>query len=500
MEHIVFLTGRLAQPSLERVLRSIEPPAFTWEVREIGLQVAGLMTAEMVRRRVPAPVAADRIVLPGRCRGDVDALAAYYGIPVLRGPEELKDLPRFFDREAKAIDLNDYEVAIFAEIVDAPRLAVDAIVARAQALRADGADVIDLGSLPDTPFPQLADAVQALKAEGFQVSVDALDPAALLTGAKAGADYLLSLTPDTLWVADEVAATPVLIGRTPADEASLHAAIERLQRSGRAFLADAILDPIPFGFTASIVRYHRLRERFPEVPIMVGVGNVTELTEADTSGINAVLFGLCAELDAAAVLTTQVSAHARRAVREADWARRIMHAARSRQMLPKGLSGALMQVHDKHPFPDTPAEIAATAAGVRDPNFRVQVSAEGLHVYNRDGLRSGHGAFELWPQLKLEHDAAHAFYMGVELAHAEIAWRLGKRYVQDQPLDWGAAVPAAPADLAGWCAPGTTLQARPAAATERDERSTPAATGRERGDVRAAAAAPDTEPLKAAER
>ena len=39
---------------------------------------------------------------------------------------------------------------------------------------------------------------------------------------------------------------------------------------------------------------HALRQRFPTVDIMLGVGNLTELTEADTSGINALLFGLCA--------------------------------------------------------------------------------------------------------------------------------------------------------------------------------------------------------------
>ena len=87
---------------------------------------------------------------------------------------------------------------------------------------------------------------------------------------------------------------PVLIPRTPADEASLFEAVEQMQRRGRPFLADAILDPIPFGLTASIVRYHRLRERFPDAPIMMGVGNLTELTEADTSGINALLFGIAA--------------------------------------------------------------------------------------------------------------------------------------------------------------------------------------------------------------
>ena len=474
MEHIVFLSGRLALPQLTRVLETIDAAPFTWEVRDIGLQVAALMTADMIRRRVAAPVLtvpvltardgaaarkADRMIVPGRCRGDCDALSAHYGIPVQRGPEELKDLPRFFDRAAKPVDLSEYEVAIFAEIVDAPRLGVAQIVERAHALRRDGADVIDLGCLPETAFDHLEDSVQELKREGFAVSVDSVDPQELLRGGRAGADYLLSLTLDTLWLADEVAATPVLIPRTPTDEASLHAAVDILLGRGRAFLADPILDPIPFGLGAAIVRYHALRQRYPTAPIMMGVGNLTELTEADTSGVNALLFGIAAELNVAAVLTTQVSPHARRAVREADWARRIMHAAASQRALPKGFNDALMTVHAKRPFPDTPDEIAATAALVRDPNFRVQVSAAGLHVYNRDGLRLGQGAFELWPQLGLEADAAHAFYMGVELAHAEIAWRLGKRYVQDQPLDWGCAVERTADDLNQWCAPGTTMAA-----------------------------------------
>jgi dihydropteroate synthase-like protein len=461
MEHIVFLTGRLAEPALRRVLAEIAPDGgdapFSWEVREIGLQVAALMTADMIGRRVPAPVAADRILVPGRCRGDVDALAARYGVPVQRGPEELKDLPHFFSRQAKPVALDRYETAIFAEIVDAPRLDVQATVARAALLAADGADVIDIGCLPGTPFPHLEDTVRALKAGGYSVSIDSLDTDELLRGGRAGADWLLSLTPDTLWIADEVPATPVLIGRTPQDEASLWAAVDRFSSRGRDFLADAILDPIPYGLLASLTRYQRLRERFPHAGILLGVGNLTELVEADTSGINAVMLGIAAELHARAILTTQVSPHARCAVREADWARRIMHAAVSQQVLPKGMSDALMTVHAKRPFPDAPQEIAALAREVRDPNFRVQVSHEGLHVYNRDGLRLAQDPFTLWPRLGLEDDAAHAFYMGVELARAEIAWQLGKRYVQDEPLEWGCATERATKDLQRWCAPGTTL-------------------------------------------
>jgi len=464
MEHIVFLTGRLAEPSLRRVLAQIAPAdgdaPFTWEVREIGLQVAALMTADMVQRRMAPPVAADRILLPGRCRGDVDALAAHFGVTVQRGPEELKDLPQFFRRQARPVDLDAYAIAIFAEIVDAPRLSVEAIVERALAYAADGANVIDLGGLPDTPFPQLEEAVRALKERGLRVSVDSQDTEELLRGGRAGADYLLSLTLETLWVADEVAATPVLIARQPQDEASLFAAVERMQASGRPFLADAILDPIPYGLLASLVRYQRLRERFPQVQIMMGVGNLTELVEADTSGINAVMMGIAAELGASAVLTTQVSPHARRAVREVDWARRIMHAAVSQQVLPKGLSDQLMTVHARSPFPDAPDEIAAIAREVRDPNFRVQVSQQGVHVYNREGLRVAQDPFALWPQLQLEHDASHAFYLGVEVARAQIAWQLGKRYVQDQPLDWGCAVDREAQDLQRRQAPGTTLTHR----------------------------------------
>ena len=458
MEHIVFLTGRLAQPSLEKVLAGIDPPLFSWEVREIGLQVAGLMTVDLIRRRVPAPIAADRVMVPGRCRGDLNALSAHYGLPVVRGPDELKDIPRHFDRAARGVDLSRFDIRIFAEIVDAPTLPVAAIVARARRLASDGADVIDLGCLPATPFAHLEDSIAAVKGEGLRVSVDSLDADELLRGGRAGADYLLSLTPETAWIADEVASTPVLIAREPADEDSLYRLVDAFLARGRPFLADSILDPIPFGLLASLGRYQRLRSRYPGVDIMMGIGNLTELTEADTSGINALLFGIAAELRAAAVLTTEVSPHTRRAVREADVARRVMFAARENQSLPKGLSDALMTVHERRPFPDTADEIARNAAAVKDPNFRVQVSHEGIHVYNRDGLSSHTDPFELYPRLGLDDDGGHAFYMGVELARAEIAWQLGKRYVQDRPLDWGCAFEHAEEDLLRHRAPGTTMR------------------------------------------
>lgn len=466
MEHIVFLTGRLAEQSLYRVLEGIAPVSaaspFTWEVREIGLQVAGLMTADMIRRRVALPLTegTSRMIVPGRCRGDLDALTEHYGVNVERGPEEVKDLPQFFGREARHVDLSRYETEIFAEIVDAPRLDLDGIAARARDYASQGADVIDIGCLPETPFPHLEDAVVMLKEQGYRVSVDSMLDDELLRGARAGADYLMSLNIDTLWLADEAACTPILVPREPRDTASLDAAIDVMRKRNRPFLADPILDPIPFGLAASIARYVSLRERHADIAIMMGVGNVTELTEADTSGINAVLLGMAAELRVSAVLTTSVSLHARRAVREADVARRVMHAARETQTLPKGISSDLSALHAKRPFPYSADEIDALAAAVRDPNFRVQVSAEGIHVYNRDGHRLETDPFALYPQLQLEADGGHAFYMGVQLARAEIAWQLGKRFDQDQPLDWGCEVDRPQEDLTAWHAPGSTMKKR----------------------------------------
>lgn len=460
MDHIVFLTGRLAEKSLIHTLESMAPTPFSWEIREIGLQVAALMTADLIRRRIPVPLVAQRVIVPGRCRGDLAALTGHYGVRFERGPEEVKDLPQFFGREAQPFDLTRYETSIFAEIVDAPRLDLDGIAARAREYVAQGADVIDIGCLPETPFPHLEDAVRLLKAQGYRVSVDSMRSDELLRGGRAGADYLMSLNLDTLWIADEVPSTPILVAREPADPASLDVAIELLAARGRAFLADPILDPIPFGLAASIARYVRLRERYPDIGIMMGIGNVTELTEADTSGINAVLLGMAAELRVSAVLTTSVSLHARRAVREADVARRVMYAAREAQVLPKGINSDLATVHAKRPFPYSTAEIAEVAREVRDPNFRVQVSADGIHVYNRDGHRQAGDPFALYPDLNLETDGGHAFYMGVQLARAEIAWRLGKRFDQDQPLDWGCAVDRPEQDLMAWQAPGETMKKR----------------------------------------
>ena len=438
-EHILFLTGRLAEKNLHRVLEAMQPAPFRHSVLALSLQVAGLMTSDMIQRRLADTSGFDRVMVPGRCRGNIEALSSHFGVPFVHGPDDLKDLPRYFGREAAPVDLTRHDVRIFAEIVDAPNMTLKAILDQANGYRSAGADVIDLGCLPETPFEHLEDAIAMLHAAGFAVSVDSMDPQELLRGGRAGADFLLSLKEDTLWIADEVAATAVLIPSTPSDMESLYRAIEAMERKGRDYLADPVIEPIHFGFTESLVRYRDLRKRLPGVKILMGIGNLTELTEADTLGVQALLMGIVSELRITNILTTQVGAHAAGVIREADRARRVMYAARESGDLPQGFGEALLALRALDPFPWSAEEIAATAAEIKDPSFRVQISPDGLHIYNRNGLGTATDPFKLFPHLGLEHDGSHAFYLGVELARAQIAWQLGKRYVQDSELDWGVA-------------------------------------------------------------
>ena len=459
-ERILFLTGHLARQRLEKILPATDALPFVWSVVDVGVKVAALMTEAIILRRLPRPLDADRVMVPGRCRADLDRLTAELGVPFFRGPDELQDLPGFFGRHGRGVDLSRHDMRIFAEIVDASVLNVDAIVARAMTMRAAGADVIDIGCLPDTPFPHLEDAVRAVGATGCDVSVDSADLEELRRGAKAGARFLLSLTEANLDVAAETGVTPILIPARHGELDSLLRAADSADKRGISPILDPVLDPIHFGFAGSLGRYAELRRCLPTAEILMGTGNLTELTEVDSLGVTAALLGICSELFIRNLLVVQVSPHTRRTVQEHDAIRRLMFAARNDASLPKGYGSTLLALHDQKPFASSPGDIAELAAQVRDANFRIEVAEDGIHVFNRKLHRVAQSAMSLFGELGVEHDGPHAFYLGTELMKAEIAWRLGKRYAQDSPLDWGCAADRPNEDLTRLAEPGLTLRAK----------------------------------------
>ena len=129
-ERLVFLTGHLARARLERLLAGLGETEFAWEIVDIGVKVAALMTEEIIKRRLKLDRDADRVILPGRYRGDLERLSAHFGVPFVRGPDEIADLPAFLGRAGEPPDLSRHDMRIFAEIVDAPMLSIDALVAQ----------------------------------------------------------------------------------------------------------------------------------------------------------------------------------------------------------------------------------------------------------------------------------------------------------------------------------------------------------------------------------
>ena len=288
------------------------------------------------------------------------------------------------------------------------------------------------------------------------------DPGELRRGGAAGADYLLSLTERDLAIAEETGARPVLVPASHGDLASLFRAAEDAQKRDLAAILDPVLDPIHFGFADSLSRYREVRARLPDAEMLMGTGNLTELTDADFVGVTAMLLGICSELGIANALTVHVSPHTRRTIQEHDAARRIMYAAAADRSLPRDYGRALLQVHERAPFPNSAEEIAEIAEQVKDDNFRVETAQDGIHVYNRAGHFVSDDAFALFDKLGVESDGAHAFYLGAELMKAEIAFRLGKRYAQDEPLDWGCAADKRAEDTTRLSEAGHTLRPREA--------------------------------------
>ena len=326
---------------------------------------------------------------------------------------------------------------MFAEINNVPRLDRERIVEAASYYRDAGADVIDLGLSLDRDWLDEGPRVIAdLKARGFTLSIDTLDPEEILMADAAGVDYVLSLNGDNRHVAAQLRATPVLIPDTPDDLDSLDDTIAHLQALGKPFIVDPIIEPIGSGFAASLGRYLEVRRRHPDVEMFMGIGNLTELTEADTTGVTAMLLGFCQELGIRNVLTTEVIDWARGAVREAVLAAQLMHFAQQEGTPPKHVDGRLLTIKDEEVRPYTEAELRELHASITDPNIRIFADAEWIYAFNAERFVKGTDINPIFDELGVaEH--THAFYLGKELMKASIARGLGKNYRQESPLDWG---------------------------------------------------------------
>jgi dihydropteroate synthase-like protein len=277
----------------------------------------------------------------------------------------------------------------------------------------------------------------------MRVSVDTFDPYEIRTAIAAGAELVLSINGSNLEVARDLAGTStraVLVPDLGGTLDTLAPSLEILERWGVPYLIDPILEPIGYGFMASLERYAEVRRWLPEAEMLMGIGNLTELTAADSTGVNALLIAICQELKIRAVLTTEVIPWARGAVREVDVARRLMHYAVTKHTIPKGIDDRLLTIKDPVVFRFSDEELRALQAEIKDPNYRIFADGEGITVLNNERLVQGTDIQQIFAELDV-NEPTHAFYLGKELARASLAVALGKTYRQEGSLSWGYLTP-----------------------------------------------------------
>ena len=97
MADTLFVTGRLAEPALRSVVSDLD---LDHQVAVMNISVAALMTTRWIARRLKVPAGVDNIVIPGLCEGDVDTLQEATGLPVRKGPADVRSLPEWYGREA----------------------------------------------------------------------------------------------------------------------------------------------------------------------------------------------------------------------------------------------------------------------------------------------------------------------------------------------------------------------------------------------------------------
>lgn len=484
---VLLVTGRLAEAQVKAFAKGAD-------VLVADVDVASFITPQMLLGAVPRGY--DLILIPGAITADFREAERALGTDIRLGPKHAADLRAVLrhlsegqiqlSRTVPACQLmegkmreealgqverleaeahaglqirglkigGNSRMKVLAEIVDATRCSPAVLKKRIRYYEEQGADMIDLGIPLDADAPQVKATLQtAKKATNLPLSIDTIRPELILAGLEAGADLLLSLNGSNLAAVGEAVARagiPAVVISGPGN-ISLEENLKRAQKAGISIIADPVLDPPLQGLAFSLQKYLLFRQDHPDIPLFFGAGNVTELMDADTVGVNALLAALGEEIGASILFTPEYSGKAAGSVHELALASKMMLLARLRRTPPKDLGLDLLILKEKRRLPEeaVPETIQEAQEGHKyEPDgrggFRIFLAgglilAQNLAENGRVTV-AGSNARDILNTL-IDRDLVsrldHAGYLGRELERAEIALRLKRNYVQDEAL-WPA--------------------------------------------------------------
>jgi len=368
----------------------------------------------------------------------------------------------------------DFPMRVLSEIANAPFLTKEALINKCQYFVDSGADMIDIGMAAGEDFshkiPELIQTLRPIVGDR-PLSIDTLNPKEIKIAAENGIDFVLSLdlgnNSEIQEILKEKDIPAVLLptnfsqGKSPKSPMervkSMHQLIE--DTKGIRYVADLILDPVnSASIVESIIACHEFHKTNP-APMFFGVGNVTELMDADSGGVNVLLAGIGMELGVSILFTPEESGKTRGSVYELATASKMMFLAKHRKSIPKDLGINLVAFKDKHKRNDIilneidgieqtqqekPMKFIRDKAGSFKINVdyattvnESQITATHYRKNKPDLVIVGHSAKEIYEEIikkELVTRMEHAAYLGSELQKAEIAMITGKEYVQDFEL------------------------------------------------------------------
>ncbi|MDW7733047.1 MAG: dihydropteroate synthase-like protein [Methanolobus sp.] len=342
---------------------------------------------------------------------------------------------------------------VMAEVVDATGLDADVLSWRIESFVRKGADIIDLGASLHAGPEDVERAIRiARSVTSLPVSIDTLDPALLVRALEIGVDIVLSLDSSNIDnIAPQLAGSDVAAVVIPDSGEGLDSLVRNIteaRRLGvRKIIADPVLDPIGHDIAGSIVRYNRFHEMFSDIPVFFGVGNVTELIDADSTGVNATLCGIAADVGASILFTPEYSNKTQGSIDELKKASQMMMLAKKRKSSPKDLGIDLIEIKEKRrrtdaALPETFIRAEKSRMWTLDPKGSIRISiipniyGKGGCIFAEHDTASilGKTAGEIMDtilNMDLVSRMEHAAYLGQELKKAELALKFGRSYSQD---------------------------------------------------------------------
>ena len=513
---ILLVTGKLAGPLVKEILSKSKTPHRV-DVIVLPISVIVLLSTENIAEHLSRigikKGMYDLIIIPGGCRGSAKIIEEYTGIPAVKGPIHANDLPLVLelddpskylspDKPADEVIrgriiarnirlLKELEeslspengiavgniivpqrpppIRVISEIVEAHLLTIDEIIDRINRYIDNGADIVSIGFEAETPHPdKVYEVIRSIKRElDIPVAIDSLIPSEIIKAVEAGVDLVLSIDLSNIdKVASYVIDTPCVfipydhsrkyLPKDPAERTSL---LGRIVSRGRSLgikyiIADLILEPPIIGDSfKTLYMYSLFKETHPKIPMLIGSGNIVELMDVDSVGVNALLVMFAMEIGISLVLTVEKSVKAQGSTREIAIASQMASLAYLRKTPPKDLGIDLLILKDKRritmPIEKEGVE-TVIVKGYRseyklDPMgiFKIRVDYKDRYIdalyIGRKGkiLIRGRSAEEISKYIVdngLVSMLSHAIYLGRELAKAEEALRINKNYYQERPL------------------------------------------------------------------